>query len=121
VLGDTTVNQASVVWQRHDEHPGMTWRQLYAWGMEHGRHHVGSTVYSIGFAYVGATLPLLLLFESYRQPAGVLLTASALTEEVIRTLVGVIAVLVAVPVTTALCAFLAAGARHRGPAQSRVT
>src|SRR3954451_17260201 len=88
ILNDVTITQASAVWQLHETDPGMTWRALYCRGMAIGRDHIASTVYTIVFAYAGAALPLLLLFEIYRQPAGVTLTSAIVAEEVIRTLVG---------------------------------
>jgi uncharacterized membrane protein len=75
-----------------------------------GRDHIASTVYTIVFAYAGAALPLLLLFEVYPTPVWTLITSSALAEEVIRTLVGAIALVLAVPVTTAAGAFFAKAA-----------
>ena len=62
------------------------------------------------FAYAGAALPLLLLFEVYHQPMWTILTSSAVAEEVIRTAVGAIALVLAVPVTTAIGAFFATAA-----------
>jgi uncharacterized membrane protein len=110
VLNDVTITQASAVWQLHEVSPEMTWRQLFARGMVVGRDHIASTVYTIVFAYAGAALPLLLLFELYRQPFLVVLFSSAVAEEVIRTLVGAIALVLAVPVTTAVGAFFAKAA-----------
>jgi uncharacterized membrane protein len=110
VLNDVTITQASAVWQLHEVSPEMTWRQLFARGMAVGRDHIASTVYTIVFAYAGAALPLLLLFELYRQPFLVVLFSSAVAEEVIRTLVGAIALVLAVPVTTAVGAFFAKAA-----------
>ncbi|MGY1606282.1 MULTISPECIES: YibE/F family protein [unclassified Geodermatophilus] len=110
VLNDVTITQASALWQLHEVDPAMGWRALYRRGMAVGRDHIASTVYTIVFAYAGAALPLLLLFEIYAQPAGVVLTSSALAEEVIRTLVGAIALVLAVPVTTAAGAFFATAA-----------
>ena len=107
VLNDVTITQASAIWQLHEVDPAMGWRQLYRRGMAIGRDHIASTVYTVVFAYAGAALPLLLLFELYSRPAGVTLTSSALAEEVIRTLVGGIALVLAVPVTTAVGAFFA--------------
>jgi uncharacterized membrane protein len=75
-----------------------------------GRDHIASTVYTIVFAYAGAALPLLLLFELYSQPFLVTLFSSAVAEEVIRTLVGAIALVLAVPLTTAAGAFFAKAA-----------
>ena len=110
VLNDVTITQASAIWQLHEVDPSMTWRELYTRGMSVGRDHIASTVYTIVFAYAGAALPLLLLFELYDQPWQVIVTSSALAEEVIRTLVGAIALVLAVPVTTAAGAFFAKAA-----------
>ena len=110
VLNDVTITQASAIWQLHEVNPGMTWRELYKRGMAVGRDHIASTVYTIVFAYAGAALPLLLLFEIYSQPWEVVVTSSALAEEVIRTMVGAIALVLAVPVTTAAGAFFAKAA-----------
>lgn len=110
VLNDVTITQASAIWQLHEVSPEMTWRELYKRGMTVGRDHIASTVYTIVFAYAGAALPLLLLFEIYSTPVWTLVTSSALAEEVIRTLVGAIALVLAVPVTTAAGAFFAKAA-----------
>ncbi|SOC50197.1 Uncharacterized membrane protein [Blastococcus aggregatus] len=110
VLNDVTITQASAVWQLHEVDRAMTWRELYDRGMAVGRDHIASTVYTIVFAYAGASLPLLLLFELYDQPWDVVVTSSGLGEEVIRTMVGAIALVLAVPVTTAVGAFFAKAA-----------
>jgi len=110
VLNDVTITQASAVWQLNEVDPELPWRQLFSRGMAIGRDHIASTVYTIVFAYAVAALPLLLLFEINRQPAGVVITGSAVAEEVIRTLVGAIALVLAVPVTTAIGAFFAQAA-----------
>jgi uncharacterized membrane protein len=110
VLNDVTITQASAIWQLNEVDPDMSWRQLYRRGMAVGRDHIASTVYTIVFAYAGASLPLLMLFELYAQPWDVVLTSSAMAEEVVRTLVGSIALVLAVPVTTAAGAFFAKAA-----------
>jgi uncharacterized membrane protein len=110
ILNDVTITQASAVWQLHEVDSTLGWRRLYRRGMAVGRDHIASTVYTIVFAYAGAALPLLLLFELYQQPLGVLLTSSVLAEEIIRTLVGSIALVLAVPLTTAIGAFFATAA-----------
>jgi uncharacterized membrane protein len=110
VLNDVTITQASAIWQLSEVSPDLTWRELYTRGMAVGRDHIASTVYTIVFAYAGAALPLLLLFELYSQPSLVTLFSSAVAEEVIRTLVAAIALVLAVPVTTAVGAFFAKAA-----------
>ena len=112
VLNDVTITQASAIWQLHEVDPEMTWRELYKRGMTVGRDHIASTVYTIVFAYAGAALPLLLLIDLYARPLWTTVTSS-LAEEVIRTLVGAIALVLAVPVTTAAGAFFAKAADTR--------
>ncbi|MCV2488122.1 YibE/F family protein [Geodermatophilus sp. YIM 151500] len=120
VLNDVTITQASAVWQLNEANPSMTWRELFDRGMAVGRDHIASTVYTVVFAYAGAALPLLLLFELYAQPVTTVVTSSALAEEVVRTFVGSIALVLAVPVTTAAGAFFAkAAATEAGAAPER--
>jgi uncharacterized membrane protein len=110
VLNDVTITQASAIWQLHEVSPDLTWRELYRRGMTVGRDHIASTVYTIVFAYAGAALPALLIFELSQRPLWTTVTSYALAEEVIRTLVGAIALVLAVPVTTAAGAFFAKAA-----------
>jgi uncharacterized membrane protein len=107
VLNDVTVTQASAVWELSEAAPNLGWRTLFTRGMAVGRDHIASTVYTIVFAYAGAALPLLLLFQIAAQPFGTVITGSAVGEELIRILVGGIALVLAVPVTTAVAAVVA--------------
>jgi uncharacterized membrane protein len=110
VLNDVTITQASAIWQLNEVSPDITWRELYRRGMTVGRDHIASTVYTIVFAYAGAALPALLIFELSQRPLWTTVASYALAEEVIRTLVGAIALVLAVPVTTAAGAFFAKAA-----------
>jgi uncharacterized membrane protein len=111
VLNDVTITQASAIWQLHETDPALGWRQLFTRGMAIGRDHIASTVYTIVFAYAGAALPLLLLFEVYSRPTWTVLTSEAVAEEVVRTLVGAIALVLAVPLTTVVGAAVATASR----------
>lgn len=120
VLDDVTITQASAIWRLNEVSPDLTWRELYRRGMFVGRDHMASTLCTIVFAYAGAALPLLLLFELYSRPVTVSLVSSAVAEEVIRTLVGAIALVLAVPLTTAVGAFFAkAASTEAGAATDR--
>jgi uncharacterized membrane protein len=110
VLNDVTITQASAIWQLKEASPESTWGQLYTRGMAIGRDHIASTVYTLVFAYAGAALPLLILFDLSPQPWSATITSSIVAEEVIRTLVGSIALVLAVPLTTVVGAFFATAA-----------
>ena len=104
VLNDVTITQASAVWELHAANPRRPWRALFSQGMRIGRDHIASTVYTIVFAYVGAALPLVLLVSLSDRDLLGLLTSGEIAEEVVRTLVGSIGLVLAIPVTTALAA-----------------
>ena len=110
ILNDVTITQASAVWQLHEASPEAGWLELFRRGMAIGRDHIASTVYTIVFAYAGASLPLLLLFEIYQRPFWTTLTSSEVAEQVIGTLVAGISLVLAVPVTTLIGALVAAAA-----------
>lgn len=117
VLNDVTVTQASAVWELRTARPDLTWWELFVRGMRIGRDHIASTVYTIAFAYVGAALPTLMFISLYGHGLGVTLSSVDIAEEVVRTLVGSIGLVLAVPLTTLIGALVVAGDSVKGPAQ----
>src|SRR3546814_15178164 len=61
VLNDVTITQSSAVWELRAAAPEMTRLQLFVSGMRIGRDHIGSTIYTIVFAYAGTALAVLIL------------------------------------------------------------
>lgn len=104
VLNDVTITQASAVWELRAVAPGATRRELFSRAMRIGRDHIASTVYTIAFAYVGAALPLLLVLSLTDAPRDLQLTTGEVVEEIVRTLVGSIGLVLAIPATTAIAA-----------------
>jgi uncharacterized membrane protein len=82
----------------------MTRRALTRAGLRIGRDHVASTVNTLALAYAGAALPLLILFVLARQSLGTVVNSEVVATEVVRTLVGSIGLVAAVPITTWLAA-----------------
>jgi uncharacterized membrane protein len=111
VLNDVTVTQASAVWELHATDPTQSRARLFAAGMRIGRDHIASTVYTLVFAYAGTALPVLLLITLAQAPLGGVLTSEPLAEEIARTLVGSIGLVLAVPLTTAVATALVGRAR----------
>ncbi|MFF3450884.1 YibE/F family protein [Streptomyces sp. NPDC002667] len=121
VLDDVTVTQTSAVWELHEANPTMGWRGLYRAGIRIGRDHIASVVNTLVLAYAGAALPLLLLFSIAQSSVGTVANSELVAEEIVRTLVGSIGLVAAVPVTTALAALVVAADREGGasvPAQT---
>ncbi|MEU0433790.1 YibE/F family protein [Streptomyces sp. NPDC006290] len=112
VLDDVTVTQTSAVWELHEANPTMGWRGLYRAGIRIGRDHIASVVNTLVLAYAGAALPLLLLFSIAQSSVGTVANSELVAEEIVRTLVGSIGLVAAVPVTTALAALVVAADRE---------
>ncbi len=106
VLDDITISQASSVFELSSANPAFGVRELYRRAMNIGQDHIASTVNTLVLAYVGASLPMLLLFAIYPQPFGQIINREFVAEEVVRTLVGSLGLVAAVPLTTLLAGLL---------------
>ena len=104
VLDDVTVTQSSAVWELHLANPAASARELYTSGIRIGRDHIASTVNTLVLAYVGASLPLLVVYSLAGSSLQDVLTSEVVAQEVVRTLVGSIGLVAAVPLTTLLAA-----------------
>jgi uncharacterized membrane protein len=121
VLDDITTAQAAAVDELHKANPSLDARELYRRGLSVGREHITALVNTLFLAYAGASLPLFILFSIYNDvPAWVALNSEFVAEEIVRTLVGSMALILAVPITTGAAAAIfsrpvsgAPGAGHR--------
>ena len=105
VLDDVTTAQSAVVEELHEANKSYSFGELYKRGLSVGREHIVSLVNTLALAYTGAAFPLLLLFHIYERPLWVTLNSEIILEEIIRILVGSIALILAVPITTAIAAW----------------
>lgn len=106
-LNDVTITQVSTVWELHGLNPQATRLQLFRRGMVVGRDHIASTVYTLAFAYVGTALPLMLSAAMIDRGFFDTMTVAQVAEEIVRTLVASIGLVLAIPATTAIAAILA--------------
>ena len=107
VLDDVTVSQASTVMALRAADPKLGFGALFGQALRVGRDHVSATVNTLVLAYVGAALPVLLLFSAADLGVGEVINLELVASEVVATLVGSIGLIAAVPLTTALAAALA--------------
>ena len=113
ILNDVTITQASAVWELRTYADHLDGRRLFASAMQIGRDHMASTIYTIAFAYAGVALPGLLLVDLYGTPLRQLLVSGAIAEEIARTLVASIGLILAIPLTTAIGVAISSGARSQ--------
>ncbi|WP_327085331.1 YibE/F family protein [Nonomuraea sp. NBC_01738] len=107
VLDDVTVTQAVTVAELAHANPSYGFRRLYRAAGRVGRAHIASVINTIILAYAGASLPLLLLISVGRDPLGHVLTNPVIAQEIVRSVVGTLGLISAVPITTALSALVA--------------
>jgi len=114
VLDDVAVNQASATFELKRANPRLEWAELFRHSMVIGRDHIVSMTNTLLLAYAGASLPLFLLMASLDIPLAQTLNREFLAEEVVRTLVGSLGLILAVPVTSLLAGLVTR--RHELPA-----
>ncbi len=106
LLDDVTTGQAAAVEEIAKANPSLSFHELYKSGISVGREHITSLVNTLVLAYAGASLPLFLVFYlGQYQPMWVILNTEFISEEVMRTLVGSITLVMAVPIATILAAY----------------
>lgn len=105
VLDDITISQAAIVAELKSLHPKIGKKEVYKRAMAVGKDHIASLVNTLVLAYTGASLPLLLLFRLSNSNFTNVINLEQIAEEVVRTLVGSIALVLAVPITSALAAY----------------
>lgn len=114
VLDDLVTTQAAAVFELHHADPTLGFRSLFERAMRIGQDHVAATVNTLVLAYAGSSLPLLLLFTLGSGNYGYFINVEFVSEEIVRTLVGSLGLVAAVPLTTSIAA-LTVLYRHRLP------
>jgi uncharacterized membrane protein len=114
VLYDAAIGQAVSVEELMRVAPHVSKKIIYERAVRIGREHIGALVNTLAIAYVGASLPLLLLFYQTTN-AGVLPTMNTeiFATEIVRIMVGSIGLVLAIPITT-LVAVWFLGRHHEG-------
>lgn len=115
VLYDAAIGQAVSVEELIRAAKHYSRRDVYQRALRIGREHVGALVNTLAIAYVGASLPLLLLFFGNGPvDLGLTVNRELFATEIVRILVGSIGLILAVPITTAVAVFMLHG-RSFGP------
>jgi len=105
VLDDVSITQASVVQEIKRANPALRFQELYNRAIRVGRDHIGSLVNTLALAYVGVSLPLILLYARTSSDWWLTLNQEVVAAELIRIIVGSIGLIMAVPFTTLVAAW----------------
>jgi uncharacterized membrane protein len=106
-LDDVAIGQSSTIYELSKANPRLMGQALFKHGMVVGRDHIAAMVNTLLLAYVGAALPLVLMFSVYAEPLGLAINREIIAEEIVRTLVGSLGLLAGVPLTSMIAAYAA--------------
>lgn len=117
VLDDICVGQASAVFELANVNRELPWYRLFRSSLNIGRDHIAAMVNTLLLAYVGASMPLMLAFMLYPEPLWRRVNREPIAEEIVRTLVGSIGLILAVPITGLIASLSARWAVRHEEAQ----
>ena len=109
VLDDVTIGQVTTVQEIKEANQSLGFGELYRRGISVGREHIASLVNTLVLAYAGVSFPLFLLLIVQSQnntvPLWLAVNGEPIAQEIARTLIGSLALVFAVPITTLLAAY----------------
>ncbi len=117
VLYDVAIGQAISVEELRRAGPHLPKGTIYKRAIRIGREHIGALVNTLAIAYVGASLPLLLLFYSSKANFSLTLNKEIFATEIIRTMIGSIGLVLAVPISTLFAVWMLV--KQKGDVQDR--
>ncbi len=107
-LNDITTTQVITVFTLIDEKAGKSVGELFKKGMAIGQEHIASLINTLVLAYAGTSLGVFIFFglNPMHLPWWVLMNNEGTVEEIVRSVVGSIALILVVPVSTWLAAWI---------------
>ena len=106
ILYDAAIGQAVAIEELAAAAEHYSRPKVYRRAIRIGREHIGALINTLAIAYVGASLPLLLLLHFSNMPLSVDLNQEIFSTEIIRTVIGSIGLILAVPITTLIATFM---------------
>lgn len=106
VLYDAAIGQAVAVEELKRAGPHLSSGHIFFRALRIGREHIGALVNTLAIAYVGASLPVLLLVHASGADLGIMINREIFAAEIVRALVGSIGIILAVPITTAIAMYV---------------
>jgi uncharacterized membrane protein len=108
-LDDIAITQVATVRELYSVDAHMRPWDVYTRAMRVGKDHVGALVNTLALAYAGAALPLLLLFSAGSGSGVPFVNLEVFATEIVRIIVSSIGLILTVPITTVLAAYVMRG------------
>jgi uncharacterized membrane protein len=118
ILYDAAIGQAIAVEELKRAAAHYSHWELYRRALRIGREHIGALVNTLAIAYVGVSLPLLLLLHFTNMSIEATINQEIFATEIVRTMVGSIGLILAVPLTTLISVWML---RKRKPSDTKAS
>ena len=106
ILDDVTATQTATIWELKKSNNKLGFHELYRRGLNVGREHIASLVSTLALVYAGASLPLFIILGGIDyMPLWVKINSEPLAEEIVRTIIGSTALILAVPIASVFAAY----------------
>lgn len=108
-LNDVTISQSSAVFELKNANNRLTGKDLYQSSLRIGRDHIAGAINTLVLAYAGVSFSLLLLLmtNTNNESWSILINRESFATEIVRTLVGSIGLLTAIPFTNFFASYFA--------------
>jgi uncharacterized membrane protein len=106
VVDDGAITQAGIVAELKHADKTLSKTEYYKRAMRVGSDHAGAMINTLVLAYVGSSLPLLLLMYTSKLNTLFLLNKEIVATEIFRSLIGSVGLLLAIPLTTIIAVYL---------------
>ncbi|MCL2194584.1 MAG: YibE/F family protein [Oscillospiraceae bacterium] len=103
---DVAMSMSSSLWELREADPTASVKRLFSSGMNIGRDVLGTMLNTLVLAYVGSSLTVILLLVSYSGSVMEVLNMEMIVVEILRALVGSFGMLLTIPLTAGICAWL---------------
>ncbi len=103
---DVGMSIASSIEEIHNANKEISGRELFNAGMNVGKDIMGTMTNTLILAYAGSSIPLLLLFMAYEIPMKEIINLDLIATEIVRSLSGSIGLILTIPLTALIAAFL---------------
>jgi uncharacterized membrane protein len=109
VLYDIAIGQAIAIEELCSAANHLTRKEIHKRAIRIGREHIGALVNTLAIAYVGASLPLLLLMQNSTTGVLFIINNEIFSTEIVRILIGSIGLILGVPITTFIASYMLHG------------
>lgn len=103
---DVSIEIASSMQELNDNMEQKSFKKMFKSGMNIGKDAIGTMTNTLILAYVGCSLATLLLEATYSKDLLYLINTERIATELMQSIIGSIGILLAVPLTTIICAYV---------------